>query len=194
MGREEWFAPRRERPSAEQDSGLPQPTLSRRREDPRCNNNDNTSASTCTAAAASSCAAAAEGESLETTTCRQRWTCSAFERAVMAAGERPEVVLEACYGWYWAVDLARGARLQDPSGAPARQQLGAPPREERRPRRRGPGRSAQARATRRGMDRTERGEASSARSCDTGPSSSACAPTASCRPTPCSPKKAWRSR
>jgi transposase len=29
----------------------------------------------------------------------------AFERAVMAAGEHPEVVLEACYGWYWATDL-----------------------------------------------------------------------------------------
>jgi transposase len=29
----------------------------------------------------------------------------AFEKAVMAAGENPEVVLEACYGWYWAVDL-----------------------------------------------------------------------------------------
>jgi transposase len=29
----------------------------------------------------------------------------AFSKAVLAAGERPEVVLEACYGWYWAVDL-----------------------------------------------------------------------------------------
>jgi transposase len=29
----------------------------------------------------------------------------AFEKAVMAAGEHPEVVLEACYGWYWAVDF-----------------------------------------------------------------------------------------
>jgi transposase len=24
---------------------------------------------------------------------------------VTAAGEHPEVVLEACYGWYWATDL-----------------------------------------------------------------------------------------
>ena len=29
-----------------------------------------------------------------------------YLRAVMArAGEHPEVVLEACYGWYWAADL-----------------------------------------------------------------------------------------
>lgn len=28
----------------------------------------------------------------------------AFEQAVMAAGEHPEVVLEATYGWYWAAD------------------------------------------------------------------------------------------
>jgi transposase len=29
----------------------------------------------------------------------------AFEKAIVAAGEHPEVVLEATYGWYWAVDL-----------------------------------------------------------------------------------------
>jgi transposase len=29
----------------------------------------------------------------------------AFSRAVTAAGEHPEVVLEATYGWYWAADL-----------------------------------------------------------------------------------------
>jgi transposase len=29
----------------------------------------------------------------------------AFAKAVAAAGEHPEVVIEACYGWYWAVDL-----------------------------------------------------------------------------------------
>lgn len=29
----------------------------------------------------------------------------AFAAAVSAAGEHPEVVIEACYGWYWAVDL-----------------------------------------------------------------------------------------
>ena len=35
------------------------------------------------------------------------------------AGESPEVVLEATYGWYWAVD-ARRARCDGASGAPAR--------------------------------------------------------------------------
>ena len=29
----------------------------------------------------------------------------AFSKAVMAAGEHPKVVIEACYGWYWAVDM-----------------------------------------------------------------------------------------
>lgn len=29
----------------------------------------------------------------------------AFSEAVAAAGEHPEVVLEATYGWYWAADL-----------------------------------------------------------------------------------------
>ena len=29
----------------------------------------------------------------------------AFAKAVTDAGEHPEVVIEACYGWYWAVDL-----------------------------------------------------------------------------------------
>ncbi len=28
-----------------------------------------------------------------------------FANAVAAAGEHPEVVIEATYGWYWAVDL-----------------------------------------------------------------------------------------
>jgi hypothetical protein len=44
-----------------------------------------------------------EGESLETTRA-DNMDLVAFERAVMAAGEHPEVVVEACYGWYWAVD------------------------------------------------------------------------------------------
>jgi transposase len=44
-----------------------------------------------------------EGESLETTRV-DNMDLAAFERAVMAAGEHPEVVVEACYGWYWAVD------------------------------------------------------------------------------------------
>ena len=37
----------------------------------------------------------------------------AFEEAVMAAGENPEVVIEACYGWSWAVDVLQelGAKV-----------------------------------------------------------------------------------
>jgi transposase len=37
----------------------------------------------------------------------------ALEQVIAAAGESPEVVLEACYGWYWAVDVlqAAGARV-----------------------------------------------------------------------------------
>src|SRR6187200_25347 len=30
---------------------------------------------------------------------------SALAEAVTAAGDRPQVVLEATYGWYWAVDV-----------------------------------------------------------------------------------------
>lgn len=44
-----------------------------------------------------------EGETLEATRVDNDDLLS-FERAVMAAGEHPEVVLEASYGWYWAVD------------------------------------------------------------------------------------------
>jgi transposase len=37
----------------------------------------------------------------------------ALEQVIAAAGDSPEVVLEACYGWYWAVDVlqAAGARV-----------------------------------------------------------------------------------
>ena len=37
----------------------------------------------------------------------------ALSMAVAEAGPDPEVVLEACYGWYWAADLlqAEGARV-----------------------------------------------------------------------------------
>ena len=44
-----------------------------------------------------------ESETLEATRV-DNVDLAAFERAVMAAGEHPEVVVEACYGWYWAVD------------------------------------------------------------------------------------------
>src|SRR5919112_6284416 len=33
----------------------------------------------------------------------------ALGRAIAAAGESPEVVLEATYGWYWAVDVLQAA-------------------------------------------------------------------------------------
>ena len=46
----------------------------------------------------------AEGETLEMTHVDNKDLLS-FERAVMAAGEHPEVVLEAAYGWYWATDF-----------------------------------------------------------------------------------------
>ncbi len=46
----------------------------------------------------------AEGKTLEVTKVDNDDLLS-FEQAVMAAGEHPEVVLEACYGWYWATDL-----------------------------------------------------------------------------------------
>jgi hypothetical protein len=34
-------------------------------------------------------------------------------KVIAVAGEGPEVVLEGCYGWYWAVDVlqAAGARV-----------------------------------------------------------------------------------
>ena len=35
------------------------------------------------------------------------------------AGEDPEVVLEATYGWYWAVDALQAAGARGASGAPA---------------------------------------------------------------------------
>jgi transposase len=45
----------------------------------------------------------AEGETLEATRVAHE-DLAGFASAVMAAGEHPEVVLEAAYGWYWAVD------------------------------------------------------------------------------------------
>ena len=45
----------------------------------------------------------AEGEKLETV--RLHNDPAAFCVELAKAGERPEVVLEACYGWYWLADL-----------------------------------------------------------------------------------------
>ncbi|MGH9096911.1 MAG: IS110 family transposase, partial [Acidimicrobiales bacterium] len=59
-----------------------------------------------------------EGEKLETVHIANDPV--ALSQMVAKAGPDPEVVLEACYGWYWAVDLleAQGARvhLAHPSG------------------------------------------------------------------------------
>ncbi len=63
----------------------------------------------------------------------------AFAKAVTDAGEHPEVVIEATYGWYWAVDLLQELGCQ----VHLAHQLGnnwGNRREERSSRRRGPGR------------------------------------------------------
>jgi hypothetical protein len=54
---------------------------------------------------------------------------------VSAAGLSAEVVIEATYGWYWAVDLLREAGVLGASGAPVGERLGEPAGEERRTRR-----------------------------------------------------------
>jgi transposase len=60
----------------------------------------------------------AEGEKLETVHLHN--DPAAFCAELAKAGERPEVVLEACYGWYWLADLleSEGAvvHLAHPSG------------------------------------------------------------------------------
>ncbi len=59
----------------------------------------------------------------------------ALAEVVSRPGESPEVVLEACYGWYWAADVLADRR-EGAFGAPVGQQLGEPAGEERRARRR----------------------------------------------------------
>ena len=56
-----------------------------------------------------------------------------YLRAVMArAGEAPEVVLEATYGWYWAADTLAELCAQGAPGAPVgREGVLLPPGEER---------------------------------------------------------------
>ena len=66
-----------------------------------------------------------------------RWCCSRGREA----GPDAEVVIEATYGWYWAVDLLRDAGFSVHLVAPVGQRLGQASREERRTRRSGPGRS-----------------------------------------------------
>ena len=78
-----------------------------------------------------------------------------YLRQVMArAGEAPEVVLEATYGWYWAADalaeLGATVHLAHPLGVKA---FCVPAGEERRTRRRRSGRSAADGPAARGVDR-----------------------------------------
>jgi hypothetical protein len=64
-----------------------------------------------------------------------------YLRAVMArAGEAPEVVLEATYGWYWAADtLAELGRTRAPGAPAGGEDVFLPQGEKRRTRRGGPG-------------------------------------------------------
>ena len=56
---------------------------------------------------------------------------------VVSAGRAraPEVVIEATYGWYWAVDLLAECGVLGASGASVGQRLGEPASQERRTRR-----------------------------------------------------------
>ena len=53
----------------------------------------------------------AAGETLSTTKIEN--SAANFLAALAAAGEEPEVVLEATYGWYWVADLlaSEGAKV-----------------------------------------------------------------------------------
>ena len=52
-----------------------------------------------------------------------------YLQAVMArAGEAPEVVLEAAYGWYWAADTLAELGAACASGAPVGQEVDVRPR------------------------------------------------------------------
>ena len=71
------------------------------------------------------------------------------------AGSDPEVVLEATYGWYWAVDVLQAVRSAGAFGASVGGQgIPLPAGEERRTRRRRSGRSAADGPTARGVDRS----------------------------------------
>ena len=146
------------------------------------------SASTCTGGAASSCGATGAGETLDTVRIDNDPVALAAELA--KAGEHPEVILEACYGWYWAADVIQecggNVHLAHPLGnnwgnrrvknderdatdlvdllrlGRLAEAWVAPPR-----------------------------SASCASSSATGPSSSTCARASRPRSTPCWPKKGW---
>jgi hypothetical protein len=97
----------------------------------------------------------ADGKRLETA----RITNSAAElrREIAKAGERPLVVLEATYGWYWGCGRAGGGRGGGASGASAGGQgVHLPPGQDEEGRR-GSGRSAADGPTGRGVDRPAAG-------------------------------------
>ena len=56
----------------------------------------------------------------------------AFSAAVAAAGEHPEVVLEATYGWYWAVDVLKELGCRVHLAHPLGNNWGEPSGEKRR--------------------------------------------------------------
>jgi hypothetical protein len=58
-----------------------------------------------------------------------------FAEEVAKAPAGSDVVIEATYGWYWAVDLLRGHGLRRAPGPSPRQRMGQPPSQERRARR-----------------------------------------------------------
>ena len=95
----------------------------------------------------------------------------ALELQLEQAGADPEVVLEATYGWYWAVDVlhACGARvhLAHPLGVKG---IPVPAGEKRRARRRRSGRSAADGPTARGLDRPTADPRSCGSWCATEPS------------------------
>ena len=117
----------------------------------------------------------------------------AFERAVTAAGEHPEVVLEASYGWYWATDLLEELGCKVHLAHPLGNNWGnRRVKNDTRDAEDLADLSSSAASPRLGSPR--RRFESSVSSLGTGPNSSACAPTASCRSTRFSPKKASASR
>src|SRR6476620_1120114 len=76
-----------------------------------------------------------------------------YLRAVMArAGEAPEVVLEATYGWYWAADTLAELGAHVPGACVGGEDVLPAAGEERRTRCRGSGGSVADGSVARGMD------------------------------------------
>ena len=115
-------------------------------------------------------------------------------REVMArAGECPEVVLEATYGWYWAADtlaeLGASVHLAHPLGVKAFSYRRVKNDERDAA---VPGRSAADGPATRGLDRPTADAGSYASWCATARNWSACVRTSSARSTPCSPAPVCR--